>query len=318
MAKAMNWNHLRGLIAVAQTGSIASAARSLGLEYSTLSRHLSALEEGVGSKLVERTPSGAALTDAGMRLLEAAETIQSIVVRAQEDIGGQDVTMSGTVRICAPEVVGAFLLSPPLARLSRLHPNLSIQLAAMPHNFSLLKREADILVAFQPPEHGRLMCRKLADYNLCAYASKAYLDEAPPIRRPADLLKHQFLNYTNDLSYSSYLDYLKLVIPDVEARFQSSSMIAQLHATLEGLGICMLPHFLAGEYPSLVPVLPEETSLARSWYLVYREDSKNLARIRVTSDYLIRELARVRPLLIEAGGGGRAVDGLSRASHGAG
>ena len=300
MAKPFNWDHLRSLIAIAKQGSISAAARAISVEHSTLSRHITALEERIGSKLFERTPSGTVLTAAGARLLDAAEAMQAVVTRAEEDISGQDMAVSGPVRIGAPEVVGAFLLAPRLAKLSKAHPNLSVHLAAMPHNFSLTKRETDMVVALSRPEQGELVSKKLSDYHLCAYASRDYIKSAAPIRELSDLRSHELINYTDDQLYSSYVDYLALVLPDVEARFQSSSMIAQLHATIEGLGICVLPHFLTRMHESLVPVLPSQTSLVRSWYLVYREDSRNLARIRVISDYLIEEFAKIHGLLTDA------------------
>ncbi|WP_238182545.1 LysR family transcriptional regulator, partial [Methylobacterium trifolii] len=251
----------------------------------------------LGAKLFQRTPSGSVLTSAGAKLVERAERIEALILDAREAIVDRDSSVSGTIRIGAPEVVGAMLLAPRLARLSKIHKGLAVQLAAMPHNFSLTKRETDMIIGLTPPDHARLVSRKLANYYLCAYASREYIAQAPDIRTMEDLYDHPLISYTDELVFSSYFDYLRIVLPYAVASFQSSSLIAQLNATVEGLGICILPHFMTRAHAELLPILPTLTTIRRSWYVIYNEEQRSLARIRAVSDFLSAEFKALRPLL---------------------
>ncbi|MDB5366873.1 MAG: LysR family transcriptional regulator [Rhodospirillales bacterium] len=293
----MNWDHLRSFLGAARGGTLSAGARKLGLKHSTIARHVAALEEASSAKLFERSPSGLVLTAAGERLLQTAEAVEADVERAQADIGGRDLAISGSVRIGAPDAFGSFFLAPRLAALSSAHPALSIQLVATPRTFNLTKREADIAVSLQMPERGRLMARKLADYGLGVYAAPSYLERAPRITGKDDLRRHPFINYIDDLIFTPELAYLDEVAPDASTPFQSSSIIAQLNATRAGEGLCILPHFLVAGIEGLVPVLPGRVHLVRTWWVTVHEEQKDLARIRLAIDFIFEQAQRERALL---------------------
>lgn len=218
--------------------------------------------------------------------MNAAEGMEVLLRQAQDDIAGRDRLIQGTVRIGAPDAFGSIFLAPRITQLAAQHPALNIQLVAMPRVFNLTKREADLAVALAIPQHGRLLAKKLADYGLGLYASPAYLSRSRPIRTLDDLRGHQFINYIDELITIAELDYLDEVSPYINARFQSSSILAQLHATLSGFGLCVLPYFLAKQYPDLVNVLGREVVLKRTWWLLVHEDQNELSRVRLVHRFI--------------------------------
>ena len=121
------------------------------------------------------------------------------------------------------------------------------------------------------------------------YATQDYLDQHPPIRRPADLSKHQFISYVDDLAFSSELLYLANVLPGAHANLLSTSVIAQFVAAQQGRSLAILPCFLAAQDPRLLPVLPEEINITRQFWMYCREDLRKLKRITLLWDY-IREV----------------------------
>jgi DNA-binding transcriptional LysR family regulator len=130
------------------------------------------------------------------------------------------------------------------------------------------------------------------------YATQEYLDKHPPIRRPADLGKHQFISYVDDLAFSSELLYLANVLPGASANLRSTSVIAQFVAAQQGRSLAILPCFLAAQDPRLLPVLPEEIDITRQFWMYCREDLRKLKRITLLWDY-IREVTELnRPLLL--------------------
>src|SRR6185295_10190536 len=133
---------------------------------------------------------------------------------------------------------GSYFLAPRLARLSERHKGLKVQLLAGPNTFSLAKRDADILVTVSRPTEGRLVARKLTDYELGLFASKSYLARHKPILSRADLEGHTFVGYIGELIHAPELDYLEQVTTGAGARLESSNLLVQVKATRAGAGLC--------------------------------------------------------------------------------
>lgn len=304
-----DWSDLRFFLAVARAGRLTAAAARLSVEHSTVSRRIGALEATLGAQLFDRRPHGYALTAAGERLMAAAEGMESLALAAQGTIAGADLGVAGTVRIGAPDGFGTFFLAPRIAALAETHPDLDIQLLAMPRLFSLSKREADLAISLSRPKEGRLYARKLTDYRLRLYASRGYLARHGPIESRAMLPRHAFVGYVDDLIYTPELDYAPLVAKDLRVKVKSSSLVAQLTATRGGAGVCVLPCFMgdlfagAGE-EALVPVLQDEVGITRTFWLISHTDMRDLARIRVAADFIAGAVQKARSVFLA--GEGRA------------
>src|SRR4051794_369467 len=292
-----NWNDLKSFLAVARTGKLTSAARSLGADHATVSRRLVSLEEAMHVRLFERHPTGYTLTSQGERLLPLAESMESMALTAYAELANSNMSVSGAVRIGSPDGFGSYFLAPRIGDLCRQHPALEVQLIAMPRIFSLSKREADIAIGLARPQEGRLSARKLTDYHLRLYASRSYLESAPEIwpeiRSVDDLARHKFVGYIDDLLYAPELDYISAV-GAIDPQIKSTNLTAQLKATVAGAGLCILPCFIARAEPQLVPVLPDEVSLTRSFWLIIHEDLRRLARISATADFIVEAVQKAR------------------------
>ena len=147
------------------------------------------------------------------------------------------------------------------------------------------------------PKEGRIVGRKLLDYNLGLYAAPAYLSRNAKIRSRADLAAHRFVGYIEELLFTPELDYLPQVSPKISAKFRSANLIAQLNATISGFGIAVLPHFMASAHPELTPVLPDEVTIERTFWMLMHADSKDLARIRAVADYIVETVGREQVLI---------------------
>jgi DNA-binding transcriptional LysR family regulator len=293
-----DWDALRLFLAVARAGRLTVAARRLGADHATVSRRITSLEEALEATLFERRPQGYTLTPHGERLVAAAETIESAALAASSEIGGADLALSGTVRLGSPDGFGTAFLAPRLAQLAERYPDLEIQLIAMPRLLSLSKREADIAIALAPPKEGKIVARKLTDYRLGLYAAGSYLGAREPVLGPEDLHRHTLVGYIDDLIFMPELDYLDEISKGLRPKLQSSSLVAQLEATVAGAGICVLPHFMASRHPQLTRVLPAAVELTRTFWLIVHAELKDVARVRATVDFLVREVKAHRALFL--------------------
>jgi len=190
--------------------------------------------------------TGYLLTEAGQRVADSAEAMESTIVANQEAVGGSRARLTGTVRIGAPDGFGSHYLASRLVRFGERYPGLDLQLVATARLFSLQR--------------------------------------------------HRFVSYIDELRFTPELDYLPQVSPKISAKFRSANLIAQLNATLSGFGIAVLPHFMATAHPELIPVLPSEVSISRTFWLLMHADSKDLARIRAVADYIHETVESERAL----------------------
>ncbi len=291
-----DWNDLRAFLAVARSGRLTAAASRLGVDHSTLSRRIAALEHALKAKLFDRSPSGYTATEAGRRLMPLAEEMERLALGAAEAVGGSAGLVEGVVRIGSPEGFGSYFLAPRIQKLKAQHPQLVVQLVAASAVFSLAKREADIAISVSRPPTGRLLVSKLIDYDLGLYAAPAYLSAVAPVASFGDLKGHRFVSYIGDLLHFPELDFLQQVVPGGITSMESSNLVAQTRATLAGAGLCVLPAFLAREEPGLVRVLADEVNLTRSLWLTVHQDLAELARVRAAVRFIKEEVDAARGL----------------------
>jgi len=254
---AIDWDDFRFVLAIVRGGSVSAAAKQLGVDHATVIRRVDRLERHLSAKLFDRRKTGYLLTEAGQRVADSAEALESTIVANQEAVGGSRAHLTGTVRIGAPDGFGSHFLASRLVQFGERYPDLDLQLVATARLFSLSKREADIAISLSMPKEGRIVGRKLLDYSLGLYAAPAYLDRSPGITARSDLPAHRFVGYIEELLFTPELDYLPQVSPKISAKFRSANLIAQLNATISGFGIAVLPHFMATVHPELLPILPE-------------------------------------------------------------
>lgn len=301
MVNQFDWNALQSFLAVVRCGRLTVAAQQLGIDHSTLSRRITGLEKDLQVRLFDRQPSGYTLTPQGETLLNSAQAMETTALGILDHIAGASRKIAGTVRIGTPDGFGTSFLTSRLCKLTQRYPGLNIQLVTMPRVFSLSKREADIAISLSPPSEGRLHTRKLTDYELGLYGARHYLAQHPPVLSVAELKQHRFIGYIEDMIYSPALDYLPLVSGDIHPFFASSNLLVQYQATLQGHGLCILPCFMADTTPGLERILREDIALQRSFYMIIHSDIRNIARIRLTSDFIAREVALSKAIFSATG-----------------
>lgn len=281
----MNWDDIRVFLAVARAGQILAAARRLGINHATAARRITSLEAALDTQLLVRRTNGCGLTGEGEAFLAHAERMEAEWLSAQASLGRTDSTISGTVRVGAPDGFGVSFLAPRLGTLTAQHPDLRLQLVPVPRSFSLPQREADIAITVERPAEGRLVARKLVDYTLSLYASRSYLDAHGTPQSAEDLKQHRLISYVEDLIFSPSLHFTREILRNWTARFEISSATGQTEAVRSGAGVAVLHDYIAGLDPNLVRVLPDHR-IERSYYMVYHESARDLARVRIVADHI--------------------------------
>ncbi len=278
-----NWDDLKVFLAVARGEGLSRAARDLRMDPATVGRRVSRLEERLGTMLFLKSPQGYALTEAGERMLAPAEAAESAVASGIGAVTGQGDSLTGQIRIGAPDGCANFLLPQVCAKIQRDNPGLEIQILALPRVVNLSKREADLAITVSAPDAGRLTVQKMADYHLSLAVPK---ELAADITSVADLRQLQTVGYIPDMIFDKELDYLsELGVPHVQ--LASNSFSVQLMLMRAGGGAGIAHDFAIPFAPELRLVLKDQIRLSRSYYLVRHVADRNSNRIRRISDALI-------------------------------
>lgn len=280
------WDDLQFFLAVARTGQLSTAARQLRSSHATVSRRIDRLEFDLKVKLFERNPRGYVLTPMGQRFVETAEKIEQETDRLQADLLGGPTAQRGVVRLSAPEGFSNFFFTHKLPDFMERYRTISLELVTIQQIMALSRKEADVAVVLDPPKGGPYYTEKLTDYHLKIYASRDYIAGHGEPQHRDELLEHAFIGYIQDMIFAPGLDYLGDIHPRIRPHIQSSSIFAQLTATLSGLGLCVLPIFIAERYPELQAVLKDDVDLCRHYWIACHHDLRQVARVRTVIEFL--------------------------------
>lgn len=280
----MNWDDMRVFLAVARAESLSAAAPVLKMDPATVARRISRLEEGVGVTLFVKSPQGYTLTEVGVHMREHAAQAEAALGLAIDQPRAQGEGLSGQIRIGAPDGCANYLLPKVCADIQAAHPDLEIQVLALPRVVNLSKREADLAVTVSAPDAGRLTVQKITDYHL-------HLAMRRDLAAPVDLKSARgmpVVGYIPDMIFDKELDYLNELGANT-VQMASNSVAVQLQMLRQG-GIGIAHDFALPFAPELTRVLTEAVSLKRAFYLVRHASDRRSARINSFATALIAGL----------------------------
>ncbi|WP_085307313.1 LysR family transcriptional regulator [Planktotalea arctica] len=286
---AQNWDDLRVFLSVARGQSLSAAGKQLRIDPATVGRRIARLEQRMGTALFAKSPLGYELSVAGARLLPLAEQAEQAMGAAGDLMvqgGARAGEISGSIRIGAPDGCANFLLPQVCARIVAAHPDLDVQIVALPRVVNLSKREADMAITVSAPSAGRLTVQKLCDYKLHLAASPEYLAKAAKLRTKQDLKGHRMIGYIPDMIFDKELDYLGALGVE-RVPLASNSVAVQFHAIRQGAGLGVVHDFALPSAPVLQRVLMQEVSLLRSFYLVRHSSDRRLQRLNRFAEALV-------------------------------
>ena len=271
----MNWNDLKYFLAIAETGSLSGAAKKLDVNHSTVFRRLEAYEESLQSQLFDRFNNGYRLTPAGEKLLQIAREADKAVQKINLEIAGQDIALTGKVRVTAPPNIAQSVMPDVVRELRSSYPGIVVEIATSDSDFDLNRREADIALraTTAPPAH--LVGRYLVTLGWWVYATEelaASFQTDPQLR--------QFIG--SDASMRR-LDAFRWLESEhggqIVARSNDLSTMARL--AIAGIACAVLPE--DQKHEELVKVTRVPATFGQLWLLTH-PDLRDIRRIRVVWD----------------------------------
>ncbi|MFI6871649.1 LysR family transcriptional regulator [Nocardia sp. NPDC050406] len=285
-----NADDLLVLLAVGRTGRYVSAAEELGINHTTISRRIAALERALGGRVLTRGAGGWELTELGREALTAAESIESAVRSLAADARGERV-LEGVVRMSATDGFSAYLAAPAVAEVQRRHPKVSVEIVTATRRASLQRSSLDIEVVVGKPQVRRAEAIALGDYYLGLYGSRAYLAEHGAPASIEALARHPLVYFIDSMLQVDDLDLASSFAPAMRESISSTNVFVHVEATRAAAGIGLLPCFMADRHADLVRVLPERVGVLLTYWLVTRAETLRRPEVAAVVDAL---RARVR------------------------
>jgi DNA-binding transcriptional LysR family regulator len=272
----MTSDDLEVTLALVRGGTLAAAGERLGIDASTVFRSLQRIERGLGRALFERTRSGYRATEMAAGLAEHAERMEAALEAARSSVESAPSQISGTVRITTTDTVLHGLIAPALRSLSTVHPLLSYELHTGNELASLTRRDADIAVRAtkRPPQH--LVGKQVGPIRVALYAAKR-----GGVREFADVEagRSDWIAPDDALPEHPSVVWRKRHFPKVAPRFRVNSIVSVLELVALGLGVGIVPLFLAEGRKDVVRLTePLDECETQLWLLTHPE-SRHLRRV---------------------------------------
>lgn len=275
----LNWDDLKFLLLLEERGSLAAAAKRLGVDHVTVARRIASLEDALGAKLVDRRQKRTVLTQVGLRIAAHARRMQEEVHALERTASSIRPEVAGPLSISAPALVAAEVIAPHLGAFLQAHPALEVTLRGDVQTVSITRREADISVRLSAPADPTLIRRQVGTLRYRFLASSAYAAETA-----FAAYRYVLFDQGNDLlPHEAWMK--SLAGPPFAIALRSNDLAIQLASVAAGAGVVAAPEILGRRF-GLVDAHPEKAFFDRNVWLCWHEDQRGQPAIEAAAAFL--------------------------------
>jgi len=284
----VEWSDVRIFLAIARSGTIGAAARSLQISHPTVGRRLRTLEQAFGHTLFQRTADGLVLTDEGHGIIALAEQMEEGALAMERRLAGQVRTLTGNLRISSTDWFGAYVLPPILADFADAYPHVDVEILTDTRRFSLAQRDADVAFRAVPFDTADVVQRRVCTLEYQAYIAEGATDPAYGDGNGVRLI-------TSSVRRLPDVAWLIETFPNARPVLQSNNRNVQGRMCRQGVGIAVLPSVVGDQIAGIRRLVLPTSPPARDIWIGYHRDLRRLQRLRAfistTSDHLVQVTA---------------------------
>lgn len=288
-----NLTDIAVFVKVVEAGSFTAAAEALEMSQSHVSRRVTALEERLGVRLLQRTTRKISLTEAGGELFRRATRGLSEIAEAELEVTRFQTEPRGTLRVSAPTSFSQLHLAPLLSQFIERYPAVRINLQLNDQQVDLVEEGFDMAVRIATLQDSQLVARRIAPSRQILCASPAYLAKRGVPQHPDDLIQHDCIVYTYGAEPGKWRFRAPgadtdTVVP-INGPVHTNNGIVEKIAALDGVGLALLPSFYVGDEirsGALRAVLTHFPPVELGIYAVYPERKGVGPKLRAFVDFL--------------------------------
>jgi len=285
----LDWDNVRYFLQVVQAGSVFKASQQLGVNQTTVSRRINALEAQLGNKLFDRSVNGWLITAVGERLIETAEHMAEEAHTIERFALAESQELRGQLRLTVGDICTQQLVMPAIKLFIKKYPEVDLEILATSSDLNLTAREADIALRAtdNPPEN--LVGKRIATLAFAVYGNKKRLTTAknysstPCITWIGD-------SHTNP-------PWIEKSFPSTPRIYRTSELGVMYHMTKQGLGIAQMPCALCDPDSELIRIPAKYVEPGWGLWILSHVDLRTTARVRIFKEFLQSELSKNTDLL---------------------
>lgn len=289
----VNWDDIKFFLYLARHQRLTKVANLLDTSHVTVANRIAAFEDALDLQLFTRTPEGFILTKSGRKLLKYSESIEREFLHGIRENTRRSASRP-TVRVGVTEGFGDYYLVKIITQAA-IAASIDVDYISLPKMTNITSKTVDISIGLEKPDSEYVIRRKLTDYKLFICASKQYIKEHGIIDR-ASVQYHQWIGYIDHMLYTDELRYHKEISSSLNFIFRSTSIKAQLEATLLGAGLAILPKYMMYEHDSLVQVMPE-LEFKRTYWISSNYDLHRFEPLRIMWDSILAKSEQNQDML---------------------
>jgi len=279
-----NWDDIRYFLTLARAGSISAASRQLGVNHSTVSRRIQALESRHGVRLFDRTQTGYEMTEAASHIYEVALVLEEQNLKLERQLFANDKRLEGRVCMTMPNDLLNHLLMPSISDFKKKHANITLDLLVAKGVRNLANREADIAIRFTPTPPDYLVGREVCKMQMALYGHSSLLEQE----------KVKLVVWCDEKDTPQWASSFN----NAEIALRVDDLYSMYLAVKAGIGIARMPCWLPDSINDPRIQCLEFDREKPSWgiWLLSHVDLKNTARVKVCKDYFWQVLTEHKAL----------------------
>lgn len=285
-AAPLEWSDLRVFLAIAREGTLGAAGRRLKQSQPTMGRRLRALEEAVGAKLFQRSTSGLSLTDDGEIILRHAEVMEAEAIAMERQLSGRNGSLEGMLRLTCSDWFGRIMVAPVIAEFALLHPAVVVEMLTDARVYSLVRREADLVIRIAGFDEPEVVARRLTTVSYALYGK---IGRWKPVA--GDGLGCPLIMMDTGFGGMPDVAWLTRTFPNAHIAARSNSRDVQAQLCALGVGLAVLPVSLGEATAGIEKVELDIAPPSRDNWLGFHRDLGRLPRLRAFVDLLVERLA---------------------------
>lgn len=268
---------------MARAGTLSGAVAQLDVGIATVSRRIERLELAVGQPVFTRHQSGYRLTAEGAALIERAEEMEAAALSLTSGLR-HDAPVAGTVRLATAENLATGLIIPDLGRLKTEYPHLSLEIVTDVATVNLHRRDADIALRMVKPDRGNVSLQRLGRLGFGLYGSTEYMSVRSASSDVSSFDDDDFIAWSEAYANLPTAQWVERMLKGRQPVLVTTSLATQFAACESGLGLAILPHFLAR--PRGLVCLKAELGIDQTIWLVTHSDLVQSRRVRAVAEFL--------------------------------
>lgn len=288
----LDWDNVRHFLEVVRSGSVTQAALRLGVNQTTVSRRITALEERLGKKLFERSGHGWVITPVGERLISSAEHMAEEANTIERHVFADSQELSGQLKVTVADVCTQYLMMPAIQSFAQMYPDVDLEVIATRSLLDLAAREADVALRSTDEPPPNLVGKRIAQLAYAIYGTQEVLERAQASPNGGDI---PCITWIGD--GSTRPPWIERSFPKTRRVYRTSELGVMLQMAKQGTGMSQIPCVLGDPDPLLHRIPARYVEPGWGLWVLSHVDLRTTARVRIFKDFLVAELEKQRDLI---------------------